>query len=132
MGKYGFSTGAGEDDVLDPCLNLIFGEKSLITRGHTLSLRRKLNSWCWKIKTKFKQIFFNCYLIYIYCYYQALWSQANLGINYTLRKWKGRMADTSKGTEDHDEMTWSGSYYALLFLRFSNWNRLLTHRLSYI
>jgi hypothetical protein len=55
IGKYGFSTGAGEDEVLDPCLNFIFGEKSLITRGHTLSFRRKLNSWCYLQRGKKKK-----------------------------------------------------------------------------
>lgn len=36
--------------LLEPCRNLIFGEKSLMTRGHTLSFNRKLNSWCCKDK----------------------------------------------------------------------------------
>ena len=30
-----------------PCRNLMLGEKSLMTRGHTRSFSRKLNSWCW-------------------------------------------------------------------------------------
>ena len=44
-GKTGFSKG-GSDELLDPCLNFMLGENNFMTSGHTLSLRRKLNSGC--------------------------------------------------------------------------------------
>ncbi len=47
MGKYGFSTGAGDEALLLlPWRNLMLGENSLMTSGHTRSFSRKLNSWC--------------------------------------------------------------------------------------
>jgi hypothetical protein len=48
-GKTGFSKG-GSDGLFDPCRNFMLGENNLMTSGHTLSLRRKLNSGCYKNK----------------------------------------------------------------------------------
>ena len=46
MGKYGLSMGDGDGGVGAPGRYLRLGENSLITSGHTRSLRRKLNSGC--------------------------------------------------------------------------------------
>jgi hypothetical protein len=52
IGKNGFSAGIGEGGDGMPCLYFKLGENNLITRGHTRSFSKKLNSLCCEKKIK--------------------------------------------------------------------------------
>ncbi len=81
MGKYGFSTGAGDEALLLlPWRNLMLGENSLMTSGHTRSFSRKLNSWCCtqrehkvRERSKGRQIFPLVYLPSVVCFHRDVW-----------------------------------------------------------